>query len=61
MILLSILNYNNFDNHLITRFYKQKALPKPSNNRVKSEKLKEIPSEDFVTTKIANVKDYFYD
>ena len=36
VIFLTILNYNNLDNHLIARFYKQKALTKTSKNKVNS-------------------------
>ena len=36
VILLTILNHNNLDNHLIARFYKRKASTKASQNKVNS-------------------------
>ena len=52
-ILVSIWNYNNFDNHFLTNFFKLKVENDKSfkTNRI-DHKLK---SKDFVPTKICNI------
>ena len=56
VIILTILNHNNLDNHLIARFYKRKAEPKASQNKVNSSNQKEEAAENFVPTRIGNMK-----